>query len=95
VQSNLIYTGLNSDQTKDRAIKTTLERIKTMKRNILAAIIATSLIAPSVTLAQSVDLDFPTFYPEFTQKAAQPVAKLNIETASKTTVSPTKASRKN
>jgi hypothetical protein len=76
-----------------------------MKRNILTAIIATSLIAPSATLAQSVDLDFPTFYPEFTQKAAQPIAKLHINTASKntsskktankTTVSTTKASRKN
>jgi len=65
-----------------------------MKRNILAAVIATSLIVPVATLAQSVTLDFPTFYPEFTQKAAQPVAKLNIDTASKTTVSPTEASRK-
>jgi hypothetical protein len=65
-----------------------------MKHNILTAIIATSLIAPSATFAQSVALDFPTFYPEFTQKAAQPVAKLNISTASKTTLSQTKASHK-
>ena len=65
-----------------------------MKHNILTAIIATSLIAPSATFAQSVALDFPTFYPEFTQKAEQSVAKLNISTASKTTVSPTKASHK-
>jgi hypothetical protein len=65
-----------------------------MKRNILAVIIATGLIAPSATFAQSVALDFPTFYPEFSEKTEQPVAKLNINTSSKPTVTPTKASDK-
>ncbi len=65
-----------------------------MTRNILAAIIATSLIVPSATFAQSVALDFPTFYPEFSEKVAQPATKLSIDSTNKTTATPTKASSK-
>lgn len=62
-----------------------------MKNIIVATITAASLIAPTATFAQAVSLDFPTFYPEFSEKTALPVTKLDINTENQTVVIPTES----